>query len=106
MGRYYFHIRCGDRALFDDVGRLLAGLSEPVSEAERIVRTLMQRDHAIIEDWDDWRLDVRDSQEVLLFTLPFSDVLRDRMDVTDSIVSEELPDTEAIWRLSLGQHAH
>jgi len=47
MGRYYFHIRCGDRALFDDVGRLLAGLSEPVSEAERIVRTLLQRDHAI-----------------------------------------------------------
>ena len=99
MGRYYFHIRCGDRALFDDVGRLLAGLSEPASEAERIVRTLMQRDHAIIEDWEDWRLDVRDSQEVLLFTLPFSDVRLDPMDVTDPIVSEELPDTEAIWRM-------
>ena len=106
MRRYHFHIRCGDRALLDGVGRLLPGLSEAASEAERIVRTLMQRDHAIIEDWEDWRLDVRDSQEVLLFTLPFSDVRLDRMDVTDPIVSEELPDTEAIWRLSLGQHAH
>src|SRR5215208_3938339 len=99
MGRYYFHIRCGDRALLTMSAGSLPGCPSLVSEAERIVRTLMQRDHAIIEDWDDWRLDVRDSQEVLLFTLPFSDVRLDRMDVTDPIVSEELPDTEAIWRL-------
>jgi len=66
----------------------------------------MQRDQAIFEDWDDWRLDVRDSEEVLLFTLPFCDVRLDRMDVADLIAPEELPDTEAIWGLSLGQHAH
>ena len=106
MRRYYFHIRCGDRALLDGVGRLLPGLSEAASEAERIVRTLMQRDQAMFEDWDDWRLDVRDSEEVLLFALPFSDVRLDRMDVADLVEPEALPDTKALWDLTLGQHAH
>ncbi len=66
----------------------------------------MQRDQAMFEDWDDWRLDVRDSEEVLLFTLPFSDVRLDRMEVADLIASEALPDTEALWDLTLGQHIH
>ena len=106
MRRYHFHIRCGDRALLDGVGRLLPGLSEAASEAERIVRTLMHRDQAMFEDWDDWRLDVRDSEEVLLFALPFSDVRLDRMDVADLVEPEALPDTKALWDLTLGQHAH
>jgi hypothetical protein len=45
---------------------------------QRIVRTLMQRDQAMFEDWDDWRLDVTDLEEVLLFALPFSDAGRQR----------------------------
>jgi hypothetical protein len=43
---------------------------------------------------------------VLLFALPFSDVRLDRMDVGDLIEPEALPDTKALWDLTLGQHAH
>ena len=32
----------------------------------------MQRDQAILTGWDEWRLDVREPENVLLFTLPFS----------------------------------
>jgi hypothetical protein len=94
--RYHFHIRCGDRALFDETGRLLPGLSEAAAEAERIARSLMQRDQAILTRWDEWRLDVREPGNVLLFTLPFSEV---RLDPSDLIQPEKLPDTEAVWTL-------
>src|SRR5829696_7737069 len=97
MRRYHFHIRCGDRALLDGVGRLLPGLSEAASEAERIVRTLMQRDQAMFDDWDDWRLDVRDSEEVLLFALPFSDV---RPDLLETRVWDALSDRVASYSAS------
>ena len=33
----------------------------------------MQRDQAILTRWDEWRLDVREPGNVLLFTLPFSE---------------------------------
>ncbi|MFL5232504.1 MAG: DUF6894 family protein, partial [Microvirga sp.] len=69
--RYHFHIRCGDRVLFDGTGRLLPGLTEAVREAERIARTLMHRDQFIFETVDEWRLDVREPDDVLLFTFPF-----------------------------------
>ena len=105
MRRYFFHLRCNDRVLFDDTGRLLVGPSEAASEAERIARTLMQRDHVILERWDEWRLDVRESENVLLFTLPFSEVRLHQSDMDDLTPPEELPDTEAIWTLSVGQHA-
>jgi hypothetical protein len=103
--RYFFHLRCNDRVLFDGTGRLLVGPSEAASEAERIARTLMQRDPVILERWDEWRLDVRESENVLLFTLPFSEVRLDQSDMDDLTSPEELPDTEAIWSLSVGQHA-
>ena len=105
MRRYFFHLRCNDRVLFDGTGRLLVGPSEAASEAERIARTLMQRDQLILERWDEWRLDVRESENVLLFTLPFSEVRLDQSDMDDLTSPEELPDTEAIWSLSVGQHA-
>ena len=47
-----------NRALFDEKGRLLPGLSAAALEAERIARTLMKRDQAILTTWDGWRLDV------------------------------------------------
>ena len=50
--RYHFHIRCGDRVLFDGTGRVLPGLTEAAREAERIARTLMHRDHSIIANSD------------------------------------------------------
>ena len=43
MRRYFFHLRCNDRVLFDDTGRLLVGLSEAASEAERIARSCFAR---------------------------------------------------------------
>jgi hypothetical protein len=98
--RYHFHIRCGDRALFDDTGRLLPGLSDAAAEAERIARS---RDQAILTGWDEWRLDVREPDNVLLFTLPFPEVRLDQSDRDD--LTEKLPDTEAIWSLAVGQHA-
>ena len=104
MRRYHFHIRCGDRALFDEKGRLLSGLSAAALEAERLARTLMKRDQAILTTWEGWRLDVRDRLNVLLFTLPFSEVRLDRSDGEDYPQPAELPDTEAIWSLSV-QHA-
>ena len=65
----------------------------------------MQRDQVILERWDEWRLDVRESENVLVFTLPFSEVRLDQSDMDDLTPPEELPDTEAIWSLSVGQHA-
>jgi len=64
----------------------------------------MKRDQAILTTWDGWRLDVRDRVNVLLFTLPFSEVRLDRSDGEDYPQPAELPDTEAIWSLSV-QHA-
>jgi len=72
--RYHFHIRCGDRVLFDGTGRLLPGLTEAAREAERIARALMHRDQTILANVDEWRLDVREPDDVMLFTLPFSEV--------------------------------
>ena len=84
--------------MFDETGRLLPGLSEAAAEAGRIARSLMQRDQAILTRWDEWRVDVREPSNVLLFTLPFSDVL-DPSDMNDLIQPEKLPDTEAVWTL-------
>ena len=89
--------------MFDEMGRLLPGLSEAAAEAERIARSLMQRDQAILTRWDEWRLDVREPGNVLLFTLPFSEVRLDQSYRDD--LTEKLPDTEAIWSLAVGQHA-
>ena len=46
-----------------------------------------------------------EAENVLLFTLPFSEVRLDQADMDDLTPPEELPDTEAIWSLSVGQHA-
>ena len=63
----------------------------------------MQRDQAIFEEWDEWYLDVRESDNLLLVTLPFSEVRLHQSDMDDLTPPDELPDTEAIWGLS--QHA-
>jgi hypothetical protein len=101
--RYHFHIRCGDRVLFDGTGRVLPGLTEAAREAERIARTLMHRDHSIIANSDEWRLDVREPDDVMLFTLPFSEVHSEQFE--DLMRPEELPATEALWSLAQGQTA-
>jgi hypothetical protein len=102
--RYHFHIRCGDRVLFDGTGRLLPGLTEAAREAERIARTLIHRDQSILANLDEWRLDVREPDDVMLFTLPFSDVHFEDLD-KDLMGPEELPKTEALWSLAQGQTA-
>jgi Domain of unknown function (DUF6894) len=102
--RYHFHIRCGDRVLFDGTGRLLPGLTEAAREAERIARTLIHRDQSILANLDEWRLDVREPDDVMLFTLPFSDVRFEELD-QDLMGPEELPKTEALWSLAQGQTA-
>jgi hypothetical protein len=103
--RYHFHIRCGDRVLFDATGRLLPGLSEAALETEKIARTLMHRDERIIANPDEWRLDVREPDDVKLFTLPFSDVRRDPADPDDPLPPEGMPESEALWSLVVGQPA-
>jgi hypothetical protein len=100
--RYHFHIRRGDRVLFDATGRLLPGLTEAAREAERIARTLMHSNHSILANVDEWRLDVREPDDVMLFTLPFSDVHFEESD-NDLMRPEELPNTEALWSLAQGQ---
>jgi hypothetical protein len=102
--RYHFHIRCGDRVLFDGTGRLLPGLTEAAREAERIARTLIHRDQSILANLDEWRLDVREPDDVMLFTLPFSDVHFEELD-KDLMGPEEVPKTEALWSLAQGQTA-
>src|SRR5215207_3990232 len=102
--RYHFHIRCGDRVLFDGTGRLLPGLTEAAREAERIARALMHRDQTILANVDEWRLDVREPDDVMLFTLPFSDVHFEELD-NELMAPEELPKTEALWSLAQGQTA-
>ena len=101
--RYHFHIRCGDRVLFDGTGRLLPGLTEAAREAERIARALMHRDQTILANMDEWRLDVREPDDVMLFTLPFSEVHSEQFE--DLMRPEELPPTEALWSLAQGQTA-
>jgi hypothetical protein len=91
--------------LYDETGRLLPGLSEAALEAERIARSLMHRDERIIANPDDWRLDVREPDDVMLFTLPFSDVRLDHMDTADLLPPEDLPDSEALWGPVVGQTA-
>ena len=103
--RYHFHIRCGDRVLFDGTGRLLLGLTEAAREAERIARALMHRDQTILANVDEWRLDVREPDDVMLFTLPFSDVHFEELD-DDLMGPEELPETEALWSLCPGSDGH
>ena len=90
--------------LFDGTGKLLPGLTEAAREAERIARTLMHRDQSILETVDEWRLDVREPDDVLLFTLPFSEVHFEQFD-DDLMAPDELPDTEALWSLPQGQTA-
>jgi hypothetical protein len=91
--------------LYDETGRLLPGLSEAALEAERMARSLMHRDERIIANQVDWRLDVREPDDVMLFTLPFSDVRLDHMDTADLLPAEDLPDSEALWGLVVGQTA-
>jgi hypothetical protein len=91
--------------LFDDTGRLLPGLSEAAMEAEKMARCLMLRDERIIADRDEWRLDVREPDDVMLFTLPFSDVRFDSSGTDDLLPPEDLPESEALWSLVVGQTA-
>jgi hypothetical protein len=91
--------------LFDHTGRLLPGLSEAALEAEKLARSLMQRDEQIIANPEDWRLDVREPDDVMLFSLPFSDVRVGSFDTDDLLPPEELPDSESLWRLMVGQTA-
>jgi hypothetical protein len=84
--------------LFDATGRLLPGLTDAAREAERIVRTLIHRDQSMLANLDEWRLDVREPDDVLLFTLPFSDVHFEALD-NDLMAPEELPDTQALRSL-------
>ena len=91
--------------LFDDTGRLLPGLSEAATEAEKMARSLMVRDARIIADRDEWRLDVREPDDVMLFTLPFSDVRFDASGTDDLLPPEDLPESEALWSLVVGQTA-
>jgi len=69
-----------------------------------MARTLMQRDGRILTDPHDWRLDVREPDDVMLFSLPFSDVRVDHSDA-DLLPPEGLPKTEALWSLVAGQTA-
>jgi hypothetical protein len=87
--------------LFDATGRLLPGLTEAAREAERIARTLIHRDQSILANLDEWRLDVREPDDVLLFTLPFSDVRFEELD-NDFVAPDELPDSQALWSLCPG----
>jgi hypothetical protein len=103
--RFHFHLRYGDRVLFDGSGRLLPGLSEAAMEAEKMARSLMLRDERIIADRDEWRLDVREPDDVMLFTLPFSDVRFDPSGTDDLLPPEDLPESEALWSLVVGQTA-
>ena len=64
----------------------------------------MHRDQTILANVDEWRLDVREPDDVMLFTLPFSDVHFEELD-NDLMGSEELPKTEALWSLAQGQTA-
>jgi hypothetical protein len=91
--------------LFDHTGRLLPGLSEAALQAEKVARSLMQRDEQIIANPEDWRLDVREPDDVMLFSLPFSDVGVGSFDTDDLLPPEELPDSESLWRLLVGQTA-
>ena len=50
----------------------------------------MQRDQAILTRWDEWRLDVTEPGNVLLFTLPFSEVRLDPSDMNDLIPARGL----------------
>jgi hypothetical protein len=89
--------------LFDDTGRLLPGLSEAATQAEKMARALMLRDERIIADRGEWRLDIREPDDVMLFTLPFSDVRFDPSGTGDLLPPEDLPETEALWSLVVGQ---
>jgi len=64
----------------------------------------MHRDQSILAKLDEWRLDVREPDDVLLFTLPFSDVQFEQFD-DDIMAPEELPNTEALWSFAHGQTA-
>jgi hypothetical protein len=76
--------RSQDARLFDRNGR----------ETER---ALVDRDERIIGNLEDWRLDVREADDVTLFTLLFSDIRLDHIDPGDLMPSEELPNSEALW---------
>jgi len=64
----------------------------------------MHRDQAVLANLDEWRLDVREPDDVMLFTLPFSEVHFEQFD-DNLIAPEELPNTEALWSLAQGQTA-
>jgi hypothetical protein len=69
----------------------------------------MHRDQTILANVDEWRLDVREPDDVMLFTLPFSEVhseqFEDLMRPEELLRPEELPPTEALWSLAQGQTA-
>jgi hypothetical protein len=64
----------------------------------------MHRDQSILAKLDEWRLDVREPDDVMLFMLPFSEVQVEPFD--DGLTApEELPNSEALWSLAQGQTA-
>ena len=42
----------------------------------------MHRDQTILANMDEWRLDVREPDDVMLFTLPFSEVHSEQFEGT------------------------
>jgi hypothetical protein len=61
----------------------------------------MHRDQSILANVDEWRLDVREPDDVMLFTLPFSDVDFQELD-NELMAPDELPDTQALSSLCPG----
>lgn len=70
MARYFFHVHDGE-TMPDPVGRELPNMRAVRIEAVKRVSSLLGDDPERFWNGQDWSLEVRDSQDLILFTLEF-----------------------------------
>jgi hypothetical protein len=76
MGLYRFHISDSKVAFLDEDGLNLPTPSAALEEAAATARVLMRELAEEISDWSDWRVDVVDESDSVVFILPFQHLLK------------------------------
>jgi hypothetical protein len=80
MRRYHFHVFDGHNYTFDGDGMMLPDLTAVVAEAERRAKSQTTA-NPHVQDWTDWKIDVRGEDDITIFFYPFEELTKPRKTV-------------------------
>ena len=75
MPRYFFHLRCADKEVFDPSGADLRDPDQAWEAAQATARDLMQTPSDANVNWTACHFEVADEAGEIVFELPFSEAV-------------------------------